>query len=282
MAAKIKTVNGKKYLVGKPLQFPAYRGKEYSRAMVNLVSRMTNETRAAFERAMEDGLDSAAILDRIRFLNAELLKKYGQVFEQELPIITQKMIFGVNKSSRTALANSFLTKEDFAEDRKQARMAAITLSPDFLTNDKMKPLFAAQVQQNVALFKTIPATYFQDVEAAVINSIVDGRGFQDLKGFFQQHSNGTKNYAHLRALDQTRKAYTQINITRVKAAGATELEWIHSGGGSHPDPRHVALNGKIFPIDEPPVDFISRGKEVHSWCMRPNCRCTTAPVIRIG
>lgn len=280
--AKIKTVNGKKYLVGKPLQFPAYRGKAYSRAIVAMVSRMTAEARAEFERVMTSGADSAAVMNAVRFTNAALLKKYGQLFEQEMPIIAQQMIYGVNKSSRAAIASGLIDKADFDAVRKESLINTISLSPEFLTNDKMKPLFEAQIQQNVALFKTIPAAYFQSVEAAVMNSIVDGRGFADLKGFFQQHSNGTKNYAHLRALDQTRKAYTQTNITRVKAAGATELEWIHSGGGSHPDPRHVALNGKIFPIDEPPVDFISKGKEVRSWCMRPNCRCTTAPVIRIG
>lgn len=281
--AKIKTQNGKRYLVGKPLQFPAFRGKEYSRAIVNLVSRMTNETRAAFERAMEDGGGSAAILDRVRLLNAELLNKYGDLFERELPIITQQMIFGVNKSSRIALKNGLIDKDDWLEDRKQGRIASISLSTDFLKDDKMKPLFAAQVQQNVALFKTIPPVYFQQVEEAVITSIVDGRGFADLKPFFQQHSNGTKNYAHLRALDQARKAYNSINMTRIKEAGGTELEWIHSGGGSHPDPRHVKLNGQIFPIDEPPVSHITRGVEVHAWGgVRPNCRCNFAPVIQIG
>jgi SPP1 gp7 family putative phage head morphogenesis protein len=280
--ASIKQQNGRKYLVGKPLQFPAYRGRDYSRAIMSLVSRMTAESRIAYEQLLNSQLGGAATLVRMTAINSHLLSKYNELFAQQLPIMAQSMIFGVNKSSKSALASGFISKEDFAEDQKQARIASISLSNKFLTDEKMYPLFAAQVQQNVALFKTIPPVYFQRVEKAVLDSIVTGRGFADLKPFFQQHSNGTKNYAHLRALDQTRKAYGDINITRIKEAGGTELEWIHSGGGSHPDPRHVKLDGKIFPVDEPPVDYITRGQEVHSWCRRVNCRCTVAPVIRVA
>jgi len=283
MTAKIKNQDGKKYLVGKPLQFPAYRGRDYSRAIMSLVRKMIAESNVDYQEMLTSGFDSAAILEQLTAINTRLINKYNALFSQELPIMAQSMIFGVNKSSKAALSSGLINKEDFAEDLKKSRMADISLSTSFLTDEKMKSLFAAQVQQNVALFKTIPPQYFQQVEKAVLDSIVTGRGFADLKPFFQQHSNGTKNYAHLRALDQTRKAYTDINMTRIKSAGGTELEWIHSGGGSHPDPRHVKLNGKIFPIDEPPVSHITRGAEIHAWGgNRPNCRCTFAPVIRIS
>lgn len=62
---------------------------------------------------------------------------------------------------------------------------------------------------------------------------------------------------------------------RQEGLGITEAIWMHSHGGKHPRPSHVAADGKRYTISE---GMYLDG--VWAWQRRePKCRCVSRSVI---
>ena len=273
-----KTINGETFLIGKPFIFPKYQGEEYGIAVQSLMDEMIRDCAIELLNQTKGTADSP-FLERIQRLLNTLLKKWENKFFEKIPQLAMKMLLGIDKASSIAVTSSL---KDLSKE--------LLINPSFLMEGTLRPLFEAEIQKNVNLFKTIPANFFGEVQDTVIKSIVQGRGMADLVPYFEGFARSEfhprtfeKNYAYNRALDQTRKAYQSINVMRVKKSGAEYFRWQHSGGSPQPDPRHVKLHNNIFRFDDPPVIMISRGREVHGLpAERPNCRCTFAVVFKIG
>ena len=183
------------------------------------------------------------------------------------------------KSKEWASRVNEASKNSVSASLKSMANHPMTISADFLTNE-MAESFKAMTESNVSLFKTIHEQYFSKVETAVMESITNGNGLADLLPFFESFSNGTKNYGKLRALDQTRKAFTSINLERMKKVGIKKVKWQHSRGSNEPRKLHQELDGKIFDIDKPPYSGTLYGVRIHSFGgVQPNCRCTIAAVF---
>jgi SPP1 gp7 family putative phage head morphogenesis protein len=195
----------------------------------------------------------ASISELSKALIERLLKKYLRIFDRDLGAIVLTMMTGVDKASAASLAGSLSKMGE-----------SLTISPDYFVRS-MGETFKALTTQNVALFKTIASTHFDKVETAVMDSIISGNGLKDLNPFFETHSTGEKNYAKTRAMDQIRKAYTSVNMARMRKLGIKKFEWIHSGGSNNPRILHIELSGKVFEIDNP-------GE-------LPNCRCMASPLM---
>jgi len=266
------------FIVTKPLIFPAYQGKEYALAVQDLMDEMVRDVAVELLNQTVGTADSP-LLDRIQRLLNLLLRKWENKFLEKLPFLASRMLLGIDKASSIAVSASL---KDISKD--------ISISPSFLMEGAIRPLFESEIQKNVNLFKTIPPMFFNDVQDTVIKSIVSGRGLADLVPYFQGFAKSEfhpktfeKNYAYNRALDQSRKAYQSINTMRVQKTGADYFRWQHSRGSPKPDPRHVALHGKIFSFDAPPVIMISKGQEVHGFpTERPNCRCSMSICFKVG
>ena len=259
-----------KQIKGKPLAYPDAVGLRYYRAIAPMINAMDRETQARltelFEKPSTEKVlatmdaKQQTIAERAATIIATMRKKYMRIFERDLGRVVKNMLKGINNASRVGVATSL-----------KGMGEGLTVSADFLTGP-MKEEFAALTQANVSLFKTIPEVYFPKVEAAVMDSITKGEGLKDLKPFFESHSNGTRNYAQLRAMDQTRKAYTSVNIARMKKLGVTRLEWLHSHGSNDPRKLHQELSGKVFDIDKPPFIGVMYGIDIYGWGGElPNC-----------
>ena len=183
------------------------------------------------------------------------------------------------KSKEWASRVNEASKNSVSASLKSMAAHPMTISADFLTNE-MAESFKAMTESNVSLFKTIHEQYFSKVESAVMESITNGNGLADLLPFFESFSNGTKNYGKLRALDQTRKAFTSINLERMKKVGIKKVKWQHSRGSNEPRKLHQELDGKIFDIDKPPYIGTMYNIRIYNWPGTiSNCRCSLAPVF---
>ncbi len=91
-----------------------------------------------------------------------------------------------------------------------------------------------------------------------------------------------KNKAKNTALDQTRKAYTNVTASRMKDVGVDEYVWEHAGGSVKPRDYHrYVLNGKTFKLSDPPIidqKTGQRGKPGDAI----SCKCFMRPVVRFG
>ena len=104
--------------------------------------------------------------------------------------------------------------------------------------------------------------------------------WDDLVPYLKQHYAGNVKKARSVAYDQTRKAYNNISAARSQKLGMEEFIWIHSGGGKEPRKDHVAMNGKTFRFDDPPVIGVMYGQEVRGLPGNvPSCRCAMRPLV---
>ncbi|MFA6213390.1 MAG: phage minor head protein [Candidatus Obscuribacterales bacterium] len=248
--------------------------REINPILSAMLAETEREVKALFDSpiAAKAGLptmdDTPSISKRAKSLLDRLMNKYTRIFNRDLGNIVLDMMAGVDRSSALSLGGSLSKMGE-----------ALTVKADFLTGP-MKEQFKAMTIDNVSLFKTIASTHFDKVETAVMNSIVSGNGLKDLKPFFDGHSNGTKNYGRLRALDQTRKAFSSINAARMQKLGVKSFIWMHSHGSNEPRKLHESYDGKVFEFDKPPVIYTEHGNEVRGLPGQAiYCRCAMKPVF---
>lgn len=276
MAATKKT-NRKNVVYGTKLSYNAAIQFRYSRAILALVERMTNQTEKAIrdfyqgKPAKEFFAEDASVSSQARILTNNLTKHFDALFNREAPPIANQMVGESDKASKSALSTSLKELSD-----------SLTISAASLTsNGTMSDILSASVTENVNLIKSIPSQYLDQVNGAVMRSISVGNGLQDLEPFFARQKGITERRAKNMALDQTRKVYNGINKGRMLNIGVTEYEWLHSGGGQHPRQLHIDLDGKICSLEDPPV--IQYDPEVRGIPGQLiNCKCTMRPIVKFN
>jgi len=249
-----------KELAGSPLLLPTVISVKYSNRVGKFFHAMAKETR---EDVMS--VNGANMPAQVKGVLKRVHSKYNRLFNEKFPLLIKKMLIDIDKASSLSVSTSM----------KELSQGLI-----------VKPLpigsemFKALTQQNVGLFKTIAPEFFAIVENKVMDSIAMGNGMKDLIPFFNSYSNGHKNYAKNRALDQTRKAFTSINMTRLKKVGIQKVEWMHSHGSNDPRKLHQELDGKVFDVNNPPFIGVMYGQRIHGFGgVLPYCRCTVRPII---
>jgi uncharacterized protein with gpF-like domain len=202
----------------------------------------------------------------------ELGKRFTGLFTDRAGGLADYLAKGVQVSSAKQLGDSL----------KQVS-GGVTLKTDVVSG-AVADVTKAAVKQNVALIKSIPAKYFEQIEGEVMRSIQTGRGMADLQPAIEGIGATTKKRAALIARDQTSKATTAINKARMNGLGIRKFEWLHSAGEKHPRELHITdhsaggLNHGIFEINNPPV-IDERTGERGLPGQLINCKCRMIPVI---
>lgn len=136
-------------------------------------------------------------------------------------------------------------------------------------------VFQATVAENVGLIKSIASQHLAQVQGDVMRSVASGRDLGALTKTLQESYGVTKRRAATIARDQNNKATATMTRVRQHELGITEAVWMHSSGGKHPRPEHVAANGKRYPIAK---GMFLEGK--WTWPgVEINCRCVSKSVI---
>jgi SPP1 gp7 family putative phage head morphogenesis protein len=273
---------------------------EYSSAILALVRRMCDETKRVMKAAFTESVHHAAqdakerppvieglpdpekppkpeeIREFIRSLGPRtrielnhLMLKYEKEFSRTAKKATKRMVARTLKSSSITLG---LSLRDLSEK--------LTLSTDVFT-DQLQEVVQASTAEAVSLIKLIPQKYLAEVQGAVSRSITSGNGLQDLVPFLNKKYDQNIRHARNVSMDQTRKAYSNINAARMQAIGVREYEWVHTGGSVHPRENHQRMNGKVFSLDDPPVIGEMYGEEVRGKPGDlPFCRCVLRQIIK--
>ncbi|WP_292631653.1 phage head morphogenesis protein [Mesorhizobium sp.] len=217
--------------------------------------------RANTPRMAQDETPADALRRSIRKLAAQWTKRFDIASDQ----LGEYFALSVEKRSSAAL-------------RKILRDGGISV--EFKKTAAMRDVVDATIHANVALIKSIPSQYFDQVEGAVMRSVQTGRDLAGLVAELERYSGITKRRAAFIALDQNNKATAGFNAARPLELGIDEAEWHHCGGGKEPRPTHVqAGREKVrYKISTGWYDpalkrFIRPGEE-------PGCRCVCKPVIK--
>jgi uncharacterized protein with gpF-like domain len=174
-------------------------------------------------------------------------------------------------------ATSVRSRSDAAL-RKILRDGGFTVK--FTMTPAMKDVLDATIAEQVSLIKSIPQQYLTQVEGIVMRSVQTGRDLGQVTKDLQEQFGVTKRRAAAIARDQNNKATASMTRVRQMQVGITEAIWVHSGGGKHPRPTHVAAGRSKERYDvtkgwfDPAV-----GKHIFPGELI-NCRCISKPVIK--
>lgn len=251
-------------------------GNDYANTIQALVRLMAEDTKRRLVRLFENpdyAMDAAIsaslseggnIASRSRIIINDLLEKYGSLFGKDGKRATDRMMARNLKNSSVALG---LSLKDVGEGLR---------IDTGVVNDRVRLIYTASTNEAAVLIKTIPQEYLSQVQGEVMRSITTGRGLADLVPFLEEKYGQNIRKARNVALDQTRKAFNSITAAKMDAVGVKQFRWIHSGGGAHPRKQHQGWHGKVFRLDDLPVDDafgpVLPGQAI-------NCRCTMQPII---
>jgi SPP1 gp7 family putative phage head morphogenesis protein len=122
--------------------------------------------------------------------------------------------------------------------------------------------------ENVALIKSLPARYFDEVEKILTRGIADGARAEQIAEELSNRFAISDRQAALIARDQVGKYFGALNATRQQALGISGFFWRTSNDDRVRD-EHQLLEGERFSWDAPPSEGIP-GQAI-------NCRCTADP-----
>lgn len=270
-------------LRGTRLAYNASQQRRYQKALLEPIRKMQAETKSAVLKlanshtagkfrkqqkeaaAMDESITTAA-----KKLMKSLMSKFDDLFSfVSLPIATT-MVEGASKTSESVLKSSLKTLN-----------GGLALNTGVVP-EGLEDISKALINENVNLIKSIPGQYLDDVSGAVFRSITSGEGLADLVPQIAKYDGITLRRARMIAHDQTRKAYNFINKSRMQKVGVKQFEWVHSGGGRHPRPSHIAMSGNIYSFDDLPQINKDNPKEPPVYGIPGqaiNCGCTMTPVV---
>lgn len=174
--------------------------------------------------------------------------------------------------------------DDFAKRNAQATQASVMaqlkragFTVKFTPTRKSVEALRLVTAENVALIKSIPRKYLEQVEQRVYNAVRTGSDLAKLSTELRKAHKITVDRAALIARDQNAKAKATIERVRQQELGITRGIWQHSAAGKEPRPTHVAMNGKAYDLARGMWDS-DEGEWVHPGQLI-NCKCTMRPVI---
>lgn len=244
----------------------------YNEKLDALIKKMTEETERKLRRlfngetAEEYFAEDASMSSQARILMNALLKKFNKAFTEASKPYAEAFANQSNAASSSAVHSSI-----------KELSGGLSLPTANLYGD-LKDVLNATVAENVQLIKSIPQKYLNAVQGAVMRSITTGTGQEDLMPFLMKYKGVTYKRARFIAIDQTRKAMTNMSKNRLENLGFKQFRWRHTGGSDHPRELHVRMNGEIYDFDNPPVIDEKTGERGFPG-QAPGCRCKMQMVI---
>jgi SPP1 gp7 family putative phage head morphogenesis protein len=147
----------------------------------------------------------------------------------------------------------------------------------FKMTPAMRDAFDAVRAENVGLIKSIAQQHLAHVETLVMQSVSQGRDLATLTKTLTKTAGVTKRRASFIARDQNNKATAVMARARHLELGITQAKWLHSAGGNHPRPEHVAFSGKVYDIREGHDFGDGLGPVWPGTAI--NCRCVPIPIV---
>lgn len=246
----------------------------YYRNLASLINSMAQEVEKkvkglfSSETAEQYFAQDATISPQARILTNAFFKKFESIFAEKAVPLSESFADQSESASKSQVKGSL---KDLS--------GGLTISLESI-DEHTKEILKATITENVGLIKSIPQQYLTQVQGAVMRSITQGNGLQDLIPYLQYQHAVTLRRARMIAKDQTRKAMNNLSRGRLQELGVEDYEWIHTGGSAHPREDHIALSGKVFSWTDPSRfpknkkgEAITPGSEI-------NCRCRFRPVIK--
>lgn len=253
----------KKVITLPPIKANASVGYRYYQELLGLVQAMNSDMR----RTILDAFTTTENVDAIVGIMNVRAMEWQNFVDKKADIIAAQFVNNVDRATITSLAHSI---------RKAPKPTAESLIVK-LNSHGRQALNAnkAATIENVALIKSIPAKYHNQVTFLVTEAAGQGRGRKWLEDELVALGHSTKSRAKLIAKDQLNKVTEVINVSRQRGLGITHNQWHHSSRPKQPRQAHIKADGKIYQLDKGCLidgEYIYPGQKI-------NCYCYSSPVI---
>lgn len=286
MDAKARTValvRAQRFVSGKPHRRrkipkqskPALIVREYERALAALVSRAV--IREAFTDLLRELPGLMASAKRERGDSEHVDADEGKRARALIATAKQRLSSAVSTQKIEGLAEQFAQRTATFQRVQLNKQTKAVLGTDIFTGDRgMGARIAGFATENVSLIKGISEEIAIKVEKRVTRALTSATLHADLAKELDQDFDFGEKRAKLIARDQIGKFYGQINASRQQDLGVTHFTWVTVGDErvreeDDPEDDHVALDGQVFPYDDPPFGMLP-GEPIL-------CRCSAEPVF---
>ncbi len=127
------------------------------------------------------------------------------------------------------------------------------------------------VSENVSLIKSIPDTYFREIEELMTREIRAGTRVEKIAELIANKTGVSQSRGLLIARDQVGKFNGQLTKKRQEDAGVTQYKW-RTVRDERVRPTHRENDGKIFSWDKRPEKTGPPGHDIQ-------CRCYAEPIF---
>lgn len=145
----------------------------------------------------------------------------------------------------------------------------------FQSSAAIEDALQATIGEQVGLIKSIAQQHLSQVEGMVMRAVTSGGDLGTLTKGLEERYGVTRRRAAFIARDQVAKSNAVITRVRQQELGITTAKWLHSAGGRHPRPTHVAASGKTYDVE--------KGMYLDGAWIRPgelpNCRCVSRSIV---
>ena len=216
-------------------------------------SYRANEPRMAADKSPAELINSAM---------ARLARRWQARFDQLAPTLAR--MFAAQATTRTDAAFQ-------AALRKGGFTVRFEMTPT------VRDAYEATLAENVGLIRSIASEHLTDVQGIVMRSVARGRDLGLLAKELETQFGVPKRRAAFISRDQNNKATAVITAARQKELGITQARWVHSQGGKHPRPSHVAASkaGLVYNVSE---GALIDGERIWPGQL-PNCRCVARSIV---
>lgn len=184
---------------------------------------------------------------------------------------------GVSQSSMEDIAEQYAAATSSFQKEQLARQLRTAVGVDVPIGDPhLRPLVETFTATNVALIKSIPTRYFEQLQSKLMVDVSAGKRWEEIADDLEDRYEVSEATAKLVARDQVGKFYGSLNEVRQRDLGIEEFIWRTANDNRVRD-SHKELEGQSFRWDELPTnddgEEIEPGSEV-------NCRCNADPNVQ--
>lgn len=196
------------------------------RAYGTEIAGLVDQLHAAIEREIVPQLDgwvraAAAREDALRE-DAGL----GQTIRAFITRVANRLLGAIQPSALEALATKFADRTQAWNKAELKRQAVAAVGVDVFSLDPdLTPLIGDFVAENVALIRTVPQRYMEQVEGTVLRGVSNGTLARDIAAEITENTEVARRRAQLIARDQVGKFYGQVAKARQQKLGSETYIW---------------------------------------------------------
>lgn len=233
----------------------------YYRAIMPILAR----ARQALERAI------TPLLPELAARAAEAQRHDAADINAIIDAVGKEFFDSLKPAEIAALADRFARATSDYEREQAVKQVRAAFGVDVIAREpQLAAKQAAFVSENVALIKSIPSQFFDDVEKRIARAIATGATPKQLAAEIADRYKVADDRAMLIARDQIGKFFGQVAEARQKTMGVTHYTW-RTSNDERVREEHAAREGEVFAWDDPPEGG-NPGEDFQ-------CRCFAEPLL---